>query len=223
MDTPQQQTPLAETPTDQQTQTPEKIKVSRKFPTKKILTVSLLVLVMLALLAGAGYGGYYLRGRKTSSENQTVIDALEKKVSNLEKAADSTDTTDTEPTTDTTVLPTADQLANIEASISSGNTAALEGRMATSVTVVIAASEGMGPRTVTQAIGDLDYVIDLAATWDFSLTAATLDGYAAGDYGQYFPDGALVGKSSEDKVVSFIFDADAKIKTIFMSINSDIL
>lgn len=218
MDEPLVQSPSGATPTEQK-ETPEKIKVSRKFPAKKLL----MVLASLVLLAAAAYGGYYLRGRKTSSENQTVIDALEKKVSNLEKAADATDPTDTEPATDTTVLPTADQLENIEASISSGNTAALEGRMATTVTVVIAASEGMGPRTITQAIGDLDYVVDLAATWDFNLSAATLDSYAAGDYAQYFPDGALVGKSSTGKVVSFIFDASAKIKTIFMSVNADIL
>lgn len=219
MDILQTPAPSGATPTEQQKETPEKIKVSRKFPAKKLL----MVFTSLVLLAAAAYGGYYLRGRKTSSENQTVIDALEKKVSNLEKAADATDPTDTEPATDTTVLPTADQLENIEASISSGNTAALEGRMATTVTVVIAASEGMGPRTITQAIGDLDYVIDLAATWDFNLSAATLDSYAAGDYAQYFPDGALVGKSSTGKVVSFIFDASAKIKTIFMSVNADIL
>ncbi len=221
MDILQTPAPSGATPTEQQKETPEKVKVSRKFPAKKLL----MVLASLVLLAAAAYGGYYWRDRsakKESSDNKSKIDVLEKKVTSLEKASAESSSSDT-ATTETSTSPTADQLENIEASISSGNTAALEGRMATTVTVIIAASEGMGPRTITQAIGDLDYVIDLAATWDFSLPAATLNSYAAGDYAQYFPDGALVGKSSAGKVVSFIFDADAKIKTIFMSVNADIL
>ena len=140
-----------------------------------------------------------------------------------EGSAEDSDATDTEETTEASVQPTAAQLENIEAAISSGNTAALEGRMADSVSVIIAASEGVGARTPTEAIGDIDYVIDLDATWDFALSAATLTDYADGDYAQYFPEGAFVGKSSEDKVISFIFDGDAKIKTVFMSVSSDLL
>lgn len=199
MDEPQTTTPSGATA--QPTQTPEKVKVSRKFPAKKLL----MVLVMLVLLAGAGYGGYYWRDRsakKDNTSNKTKIDALEKKVTDLEADSAKTDSsTSTDETVATSVSPTAAQLENIQASITSGNTAALEGRMATSVTVIIAASEGMGARTAVQAIGDLDYVIDLTATWNFSLPAATLASYAAGDYAQYFPSGALVGKSSTGKVV----------------------
>lgn len=223
MDEPQVSAPVGAPKVEEQKAPESKVKINKKLPLKKIL----MVLLGLLLLAGSAYGGYWYRDRsakKDSDEHHSEIEALEKKVEELEAADEtSTEATDSEVTAETSVSPTADQLANIEDSISSGNTAALEGRMATSVNVVIAASEGLGARTITQAIGDLDYVIDLNATWDFSLSAATLDGYAAGDYAQYFPDGALVGKSSEDKVVSFIFDADAKIKTIFMSVNSDIL
>lgn len=213
------ETPKVETPVVSGT-----VKTSKKkLPTKQIL----MVLGALLLLAGAAYGGYWWRDKDAKTDNdaqEAKITKLQDRVAELEVGDGSTtDITAIEETTDTAVQPTAAQMASIQESISSGNTAALQGRMADSVTVVIAASEGLSARTEDQAIGDLDYVIDLTATWDFALSAAKLADYADGDYAQYFPEGALVGLSSEDKVVSFIFDGNAKIKTVFMSTSSDLL
>lgn len=221
MDEPQ--TVVPQTPTVDEKVTSSTVKTSKKkLPLKKML----MVLGTLLLLAAAAYGGYMWRDKdaKTESDAQEAkITELEKKVKDLENGDEATDTSEITEAEDTSVQPTAEQLNTIKDSISSGNTAALEGRMADSVTVVLAASEGMGARTPSEAVGDVDYVIDLDATWDFELSAATLEDFADGDYAQYFPEGALVGMSSEDKVISFIFDANAKIKTIFMSASSDIL
>lgn len=228
MDAPQTPTPVSETA---KVETPVvssgTVKTSKKkLPAKKLL----MVLGALVLLAGSAYGGYYWRdmdAKKDNTAQEAKITALKKQVASLETAnkatTDEATTSDTAVAEETSVQPTATQLESIEASISSGNTAALEGRMADSVMVIIAASEGVGARTPTEAIGDIDYVIDLGATWDFALSAATLTDYADGDYAQYFPEGAFVGKSSEDKVISFIFDSSAKIKTVFMSVSSDLL
>jgi hypothetical protein len=114
--------------------------------------------------------------------------------------------------------PSTAELDNIKASITSGNTAALEGYMPSSVNVVIAASGHAVTDTPTQAISELDYLSPGGTnTWDFALPAATLNGYQAGFYKQYFPASALVGKSSDGHVVSFQFDINAKISGIFMA------
>jgi len=226
MDAPQTSVPTPEAPVGETKIISSTVNTSKKkLPAKKIL----MVLLALVLLAGAAYGGYWWRDRdakKDSAAQDSEITALEKKVAGFEAAnasTDEADNTETESTEAASVQPTAAQLENIKDAISSGNTAALEGRMADSVSVIIAASEGVGARTPAQAVGDIDYVIDSGATWDFNLSAATLDDYATGDYAQYFPDGVFVGKSSEDKVIAFIFDANAKIKTVFMSASADLL
>lgn len=222
MDAPQTTTPAPETSVSEPKIASPTVKTSKKrLPTKKIL----MVLLALALLAGAAYGGYWWRDRDAKTAAARIT-ALENQVADFEAANAATgesNGTDTGSTEATSVQPTTAQLESIKESISSGNTAALESRMADSVLVIIAASEGVGVRTPAQAVGDIDYVINLTATWDFSLSTTTLDDYATGDYAQYFPGGALVGKSTENKVISFIFDADAKINTVFMSVSADLL
>lgn len=89
--------------------------------------------------------------------------------------------------------------------------------MASIIKVIIAAAEGIGDRTPTQAISDLKYVENATDPWDFDLPVATLTAYATGDYTQYFPDGALVGKSADNRVISFTFNSSGKISGIFMS------
>lgn len=214
MDAPQSPVPTTNTPTP--SVKPEvvstKVKSGKKLSMKKML----MLLLALVMLAGAAYGGYWWRDRdakKVNTANNAEIADLKNQLS-----AKSSD----KEAEDAVVAPSAETLADIEAAVTSGNTAALESLMTDPVTVILAASEGLGERTPTEAISDLAYVIDLTATWDFSLPTATLDGYAAGDYAMYFPGTALIGKSSAGKVVSFSFDNSGKIKTVFMSA-SDLL
>jgi hypothetical protein len=116
----------------------------------------------------------------------------------------------------------AEMRANIVDAISSGNTAALDGYLAASVYVKHAASEQAGFVTDhTLLINNLSYVTSPTAVWDFNLPASLIDNYAnnpgsAGSYVEDFPEGALVGRSSEDKVISFTI-VGGLITRIFIS------
>jgi hypothetical protein len=112
--------------------------------------------------------------------------------------------------------------ANIVDAMSSGNTAALEGYFAPSVYVKYAASEQAGFVTDhVLLVNNLSYVTSPTAVWDFDLPASVIDNYAnnpgsAGSYIEDFPAGALVGRSSEDKVISFTL-AGGQITRIFIA------
>jgi hypothetical protein len=126
-------------------------------------------------------------------------------------------------TTTTSTAPSQATIDNVEASITSGNTAALEGYMASTVNVIIAASEGIGSRTPAQAVGDItSYISSATDPWSFALPAATLSGWASGSYSQYFPSGAVVGKSANNMVISFSFTS-GKISTVFMAKDATLL
>ncbi len=192
----------------------------------KALTV-VFVIVALLLLGAVGYllwqwSVLNTDKSKLQSDNQTLqsrVDSLTKQLADAKKAA--TASAPAAKTCDGTI--TASLKENIHDAISSKNTAALEGYMASSVTVVIAASEKGGAETPAQAVADLDYLSAGTEPWNFALSAATLNAYKAGDYKSYFGAKTYVGKSANSYVVSFDFDDCAKIKTIFMSINDDLL
>ncbi|MEX0881723.1 MAG: hypothetical protein WDZ34_02525 [Candidatus Saccharimonadales bacterium] len=183
------------------------------------------LLLVLILIAGAGAGGWYYRDTKAKDDSKILlgeISNLTTRMAALQKELDDAKAAQAAEST-TKTKPSQADLDNIEAAIKSGNTAALEQLMASKVTVILAASEGLGERTPTQAIKDLDYLDSGTDPWNFDLPAATVDGYQAGDYKQYFPDGALVGKSANNYVVSFSFNDSGKISTIFMSNSADLL
>lgn len=195
-------------------------------PRKKVNAKKLLLPLLIILLLAVGAGAYYWRDKqpKTDQKNkQSEISSLQQKVSDLEKQLAEEKAKKAGPAQPTTTLPSTAELENIKAAISSGNTAALEGYMAPSVRVIIAASEGIGDRTPTQAIGDLAYLNAGTDPWNFALPASTLANYASGSYAQYFPSSALVGKSANKYVVSFTFNSSGKINGIFMAVNSDLL
>ena len=167
-----------------------------------------LIVVVLAIIGFAGYEVYHSHHKaKKPAVSQTSSSAAKSTTGPIAAPA--------------TTAPSAAELENIKASITSGNTAALEGYMASSVYEVIAASESAGAKTPTDAINGLSYINPGGDnTWDFALPTATLSAYQAGFYKQYFPTTALVGKSSDDHVVSFQFDSTGKISGIFMAIAS---
>jgi hypothetical protein len=117
---------------------------------------------------------------------------------------------------------------NIKDAVNSDNTAALEGYMASSVKVIIAASEFGQDRTPAQAITDMNY-IQSSSGWIFALSPATISGYLGGSYGtgspgvNYFTATTYFGKASDDKLVAFNFDSCAKINQVFMSASADLL
>ena len=194
----------------------------------------LVVLLVLLLIASAAGAAYWIQDRSANStENQqaATITSLQRTNATLkqqlaaEKAKNTT--TDTaSPVACTPKAPSATAISNIEASITSGNTAALEGYMASSVNVIFAASEGLGARTPTQAVSDITGFISSDTTswdYDFSLPASVLSSYGKGSYSQYFPGSAVVGKATNKQVISFSFDCDAKISTVFLATSEDLL
>lgn len=138
--------------------------------------------------------------------------------------------TPTDPTPDATIpeSPTGDAgaelRANVVDAVRSGNTAAIEGYLAPVVHVTRCASEDEGdvsdPALVIDAV---ESVSSPTATWDFDLPADTLDTYAndPGHYPAYaddFPAGAIVGRSSDRAVLSFVAAGEA-ITRVFVCID----
>ena len=204
---------------------PKPAPAKKKINIKKTLT-PLLVLVLLAAAAGAGYWWRDRDAKKLDTYRNSQITTLEGKNSLLEKdlAAEKAKNETASKKATATAGPTDSTLGNVKDSISSGNTAALEGYMATKVLVILAASEGIGTRSASQAVSDItSYLKEATNPWDFDLADAALNSYSQGDYSQYFPSGSLVGQSKNDYVISFSFNNAGKISVVFMSVSADLL
>lgn len=154
---------------------------------------------------------------KLAEEKKNLLEQLKKVKANLKSAKSAA-----APSTSCTE-PTSADLDNIKAAITSKNTAALEGYMADTVTVIYAASEGLGPQTPTQAVADLKYLNSATNPWNFALPAATISAWSSGGYSSYISTDSLVGKSANNYVVAFSFDCSGEIDTIFMAANSALL
>src|SRR5664279_1901922 len=209
--------------------TPEQQGTRSKLPIRSSshkLAIILLIIVIILLIA-AGIGAYLWRDMQANtqhSDDTAQINNLNSQVGQLKKdAAGAKNATPAAPKAVTKTPVSAAQRSNLADAIKSGNTAALEGFMAPSVHVIIAASEGVGDRTPVQAINDLSYTSAAVNPWDFNLDAATLAKYVAGSYKSYFLTDSLVGKSADGYVISFNFDAAGKISGIFMAKNESLL
>lgn len=192
----------------------------QKSSTLKVVLFSLLFLVL-----GAA-GGYYYANSQAQAELDQKAEELAKV--EAEKAKLTNELADAKKASEksTTVVSkevSQEQLDNIIDSVGSGNYSALKSYLADPVKVVIAASEFGKDRTPTEAIADLKYLDSATDPWNFDLPATELTEYKNGDYKQYFPTKALVGKSKDGKVVVFGFNSDAKINLIFMASSADIL
>lgn len=190
---------------------------------------TIFVILLVILLIAAGAVAYWWRDKTAteSANNQAVnITALNTKIKSLEAeladaklVASVVDDAACSP-----VAPSSVTIEGIKASIASGNTAALEGYMAKSVKVVLAASEGTGSSTPAQAVSSItDFISSATKPWNFALLVSVLTQYAAGSYGTYFPSIAVVGMSANKQVISFDFDCDGKINTVFMVTDQSIL
>jgi cell division protein FtsB len=196
---------------------------------KKVLLV-LLILLLMALAGGGAWWWCDKDGKKTAQKQAAEISSLQKKNASLkkqlaaQKAKNAKD--DSGQTACTSKAPDQAAAESIKASITSGNTAALKGYMASEVSVVIAASEGAGPKTPDQAITSITNFITTDNTswdYDFALPASVLSSYGKGSYAKYFPSTAIVGKASNNKVIAFSFDCDGKISTVFLAADAKLL
>lgn len=206
---------------------------------KDIVKKILYIVISLAIIAGSVGAGYMWRditANDTKKSQDNKISTLETTKTTLEKKlADETAKYDaliagggTKTITPcTSIAPNAATIENIKASITSGNTAALAGYSATTVTRVFVSTAGVMTTTPTTTVPSVaEFITSVNTAWDynFSLPAATLATYRGSTvYGKYFPTIAVVGKATNKKVISFSFDCTGKIDTIFMADNADII
>lgn len=192
--------------------------VDRKKPKKRGLLKSVLLVVVIWVFFAAAGGAYVWRNNQANTE----LDGKNAEITNLQQslkaAQDKLAAASSDSNTCTVKAPTASVIESIKASIVSGNTEALGGYMASSVTLVLAASQQSASYTPALAVSNITaFDADATSPWDFALSASVLSSYGQGSYAQYFPGTAVVGKSANKKVISFSFDCNAKIKTVLMS------
>ncbi len=194
-----------------------------KKPMSSIFKI-IMVLFVGWLFIAAPVGAYLWRDRAAydvEQQKNIEIAELNNKVTDLEDKLAAEVAKSTGACSEVTASPSA--IENIKASITSGNTAALEGYMASGVDLILAASEGIGETNPANAVSNITSFIEGEESWNFALTEAILDGYQAGDYKQYFPDTAVVGRSAGGKVISFSFDCTAKIGTVLLVTTDSVL
>lgn len=179
-------------------------------------------LLVLTLIAAAAAAAYYWRdaeAKDQSKKQSSDITELQQQVSQLQTELSAAE----ESATATQSGPSEDTLKKVQDAVKSGKYTDMQTLLADKVMVIQAASEGMGSRTPAQALSDLKYLDGGTDPWDFALTSTVISGYQDGDYSQYFPVGALVGKSANNYVVSFVFNNSGKVSVIFMANKADIL
>lgn len=212
------------------------VEVPIKKPGKKgsIFKPFFFILLILMLMAAAAGATYVWRVKVANDLEKTKIvqiSSLDNEITSLKSQLVSAATVTKTPgcliddiVACTPVMPSTITIENIKASITSGNTAALEGYMATDVTVILAATEAYGSQTPTQAVSDITSFISGAKTpWNFLLAASILSSYGKGGYGKYFTNIDTVGKSADGKVIAFLYDCNGKISTVFMSSSEELL
>ena len=201
----------------------------KRKPWKKIGIIALIVIIIALLgfvlwqwkLCADGH----VKDEADKKALQAKIDDLTKQLAAAKTKANTGDSSSDKSGVCTAQVALTQSLKdNIAAAITSKNTAALEGYMATAVNVVFAATEKGGNVTPAQAVTDLEYVNSGAtAPWNFSLSEATINSYKAGFYATYFDGVVHVGRSANSYVVSFGFDTCGKINRIFVIPSEDLL
>ena len=192
----------------------------------KALAWALAVLLVLALAAG-GFLGWQLMAAKDKEQQlnqekqqlQQQIDEL-KQAEGTEETANAAGSGNMETCNDT---PSGELKANIKAALDSKNTAAFATYVSDPVMYVLAASEYGGNVSPDEAATSLEYTHSATGPWDFELPEATVDGYDAGFYTDYFDENTYVGKAASGMVVAFDFNCDGKISQIFVAADESIL
>jgi len=186
---------------------------------------TIFVILLIILLVAAGVAAYWWRDKTATESVNSQADTLNAKIKTLEielAEAKIVNPVDCDISCSPTA-PSTTVIESIKASITSGNTAALEGYMAASVKVVLTASEGPGVAPAEAVSSISDFISAATKPWDFALSASLLGQYATSSYGPYFPSIAVVGASANNKVISFNFDCYGKISKVFMVSDKSIL
>lgn len=212
-------TPDSEKPTP--TQQPASARSSKRW------LLWLLVLLLVLAIGAAGYLWSQLKAANEAKQSlQVQLDQANgnddaEEEANVDPAGQ--DEAEDEEIVACNDTPTAERKENIRAALDSKNTAAFATYFSNPVTFVLAASEKGGEVTPDQAAVDMEYANTATGPWDFNLPAATIDGYEAGFYADYFDANTYVGRAASGQVVAFDFDCDGKISKAFVAANEEIL
>lgn len=172
----------------------------------KYLVGGVVALVLVVALSGAYFWG---RGKLPDSSATPVPQPTT--VSQTTAVASASPSPDTAQKEDA-MVGQSKTIAQIEASIASKNTQALESYMASSVNVVIYATECCGPLTALAATKQLDYLSSATPPWNFkdnNPIAAQLRAKS-----DFFKDATVIGTASNGYAVGFTLDDQAKIKSV---------
>lgn len=187
---------------------------------KRIVKSILIVTVLAACITGAGL--YYVNIQKQLDDKDKQIAKLRNQF--IQTREDNKDLTDKLLLiTDGAAGMTQTERDKVMTAVISKNYEQIKQYLGSSTLVILAASEGVGRRTATQAIEDLKFLDSASQPWNFALPEETYANYRDGDYAQYFPDGAIIGKSADNKIVSFSTTPGGKINVIFMCSNESLL
>ena len=110
--------------------------------------------------------------------------------------------------------------------LNSQNTAVLSqgGTFSNPVFVLAANSDLSENMTPDDAVSAMQFMFTPSDPnpWDLALPDSVLAGYRAGPFGQYFPVGAIVARSADGHVFSFI-GHESTITTMFMAASEELL
>jgi len=179
-----------------------------------VVAVVLLIILGIALFAGGGAPSASGSPTATESASSSPSDTPSATPSPTPTATSAAD----QGTFDSDLPETMSEVLN------SQNTAVLaEGGIFSNPVFVLAAnsdlSENMTPDDAVTAM-EFMFTPEDPNPWDLALPDSVLAGYRAGPYGQYFPVGAIVARSHDGHVFSFI-GHDSTITTMFMAASED--
>ena len=165
---------------------------------------------VIAIIVAVGVVAYTLGTNQTKQSGSTVSPAPTKTGQ------------PTEVPTPTSVSPSPQKssnksqlIENIQAAVQSKNYAALEGYMASQVSVILYATECCGILSPQKATEQMSYLNNGTPPWDFSLSNPIAQKLINADASNF--SGRLIGTASNGMVVSFNLNNQNKIDKIFIS------
>jgi predicted negative regulator of RcsB-dependent stress response len=179
-------------------------------------------LLVLILIAAAGAGAWYYRDKQAKDDAKSQAAQISDLQDQLTTARDSLAAANAKTQTDTTQTgPSEDTLKKIETAISTKKYSDIQDLMAPNISKFVYATDGdeSGLRTPAKMVSELKYLDNAKAPWDFDLPEKTISGYQDSNSPEYFTAGALIGKSSNNYLVSFVFNNDGKIVGVFLSVS----
>jgi hypothetical protein len=196
-------------------------------PIKKNIGKTILVIILIIVLIAAGAGAYLWRDKTandSANKQSATISSLNAKIVSLQTELTVANANNGSQSLCVAVPPITTITDGIKSSITSGNAAALEAYMSSSVIIASASTGDVITSTQTQAVSSVtDFIAKATKPWNFSLSASVLTSFNSGSYGKYFPNSAIVGESTNKTIISFNFDCTSKIDSILLSTSEDLL